>query len=84
MHSTGSKISLDQDLIKNQISPTAVVKRAHGNSIESLAIHPNHKTFATGSHDRTIKLWDAATLKETATFADHKYSTPNAGRECGR
>jgi WD40 repeat protein len=72
MKSTGSKISLDQDLIKNQISPTAFLKRAHGNSIESLAVHPNQKTFATGSHDKTIKLWDAATLKETLVLADHK------------
>jgi WD40 repeat protein len=69
---SGSKISLDQDLIKNQIAPTSFLKRAHNNSIESLAIHPNHKAFATGSHDKTIKIWDGATLKETVTLADHK------------
>jgi WD40 repeat protein len=71
MHS-GGKISLDQDLIKNQISPVTFINRAHGNSIESLAVHPSEKTFATGSHDKTIKLWDVQGFKETMTLADHK------------
>ena len=56
----------------NQKQPFAVIEKKHLNSIESLAPHPSHKTFASGSHDKTIKIWDVATLKETATLSDHK------------
>ena len=56
----------------NQITPFKVNNRAHSNSIESLAAHPDQKTFATGSHDKSIKIWDAVTFKESMTLADHK------------
>ena len=32
-----------------------------------MALHPNGQWLATGSKDRTIKLWDMATGKEQAT-----------------
>ncbi len=49
----------DQNLMINQISPLRTIHDAHLNSIESLVVHPNQKHFATGSHDTTIKIWDA-------------------------
>lgn len=67
------KYNVEQDLMTNQIFPDHVVAKAHSNSIESLSCHPNGKTFATGSHDKTIKLWDAGSLKESMVLADHKY-----------
>lgn len=66
------KFELDQDLLVNQKSPFGTIKDAHKNSIESLASHPSHKSFASGSHDKNIKIWDVSTLKETATLSDHK------------
>lgn len=33
------------------------------NSIEAIAAHPGHKNFASGSHDKTIKLWDISKFK---------------------
>ncbi len=37
----------------------------HGNIIFCLALSPDGKTLASGSHDRTARLWDLATGKET-------------------
>ncbi len=43
--------------------------REHTNSIDALAVHPSKDGwFATGSHDRTIKLWDASKESPNATF----------------
>ena len=54
---------LPQDMLQNQKGPFHEIKKAHTNSIESMASHPSHKSFASGSHDHTIKLWDLAKLK---------------------
>jgi hypothetical protein len=37
----GTKLEFQQDLIKNQIGPINQKEKAHSNSIESLAVHPN-------------------------------------------
>ena len=78
-----TKIELEQDIMVNQKQPYAVIEKKHQNSIESLAAHPSHKTFASGSHDKSIKVWDSSTLKETATLADHKYFSFNLDKEFG-
>jgi len=42
-----------------QINPTLKIK-AHENSVDALTVDPtSEKLFATGSHDKTVKLWDA-------------------------
>jgi WD40 repeat protein len=38
----------------------------------SVALTPDGKVLATGSYDRTVKLWDVATGKEIATLRGHK------------
>ena len=65
-------LDIEQDIMINQKHPYAFLEKKHLNSIESVAAHPSHKTFASGSHDRNIKVWDVSTLKETATLSDHK------------
>ncbi len=47
-----------QDLTTNQVKPNKTISKAHLNSIECLAAHPNNKVFASGSHDHMIKVWD--------------------------
>lgn len=43
----------------------------HYNWVWSVAFSPDGKTLASGSRDKTIKLWDASTGKEIRTFRGH-------------
>jgi WD40 repeat protein len=43
----------------------------HTDWVESVAFSPDGKTLASGSEDRTIKLWDVATGRELRTLAGH-------------
>jgi WD40 repeat protein len=42
--------------------------KGHVRSVVSVAFSPDGKTLATGSWDKTIKLWDVATGKNTTTL----------------
>ena len=46
----------------------------HQNSVDSLSVNPKNKNeFVTGSHDKTLKLWDLNKLqKSVMTFTGHK------------
>src|SRR5262245_16053129 len=46
----------------------------HNNTISSVAFSPDGKRLATGSADRTVKLWDAATGQEMLTLKGHSDS----------
>src|SRR5690242_3914959 len=48
--------------------------KGHTNLVECLAYSPDGKTLASGSFDRTIKLWDVQTGKEKRTLTGHTYS----------
>ena len=65
-------IAIDQDIMKNQVDPLHFIEKAHSNSIESIAVHPNKNTFLTGSHDHSIKVWDVQKFKELTTIKEHK------------
>jgi WD40 repeat protein/uncharacterized membrane protein YhaH (DUF805 family) len=43
----------------------------HADAVTSVAFSPDGASIASGSYDDTIKLWDAATGKETAAFIGH-------------
>ncbi len=45
--------------------------QGHKDAILSLAFSPDGSTIATGSYDKLVKLWDAATGKELRTFKEH-------------
>jgi WD40 repeat protein len=40
----------------------------HRDSVDSICFSSDGKTLASGSHDKSIRLWDVATGKNTATF----------------
>ena len=43
----------------------------HDGSVASLAYSPNARSFASGSYDRTVKLWDIPNQQEIRTFKGH-------------
>ncbi len=43
----------------------------HAEAVRSVAFSADGKTLASGSFDKTVKLWDVATGQEQATFRSH-------------
>ncbi|XP_053327496.1 transducin beta-like protein 3 [Spea bombifrons] len=49
-----------------------VTEKAHDKDINSVAVSPNDKLIASGSQDRTAKLWAAADCSLLGVFRGHK------------
>mmetsp|Transcript_75178 Transcript_75178/g.195931 ORF Transcript_75178/g.195931 Transcript_75178/m.195931 type:complete len:423 (+) Transcript_75178:2-1270(+) len=43
----------------------------HSNSVDAVCWGPDHGTFVSASHDRTLKVWDAASGRCLKTLAGH-------------
>ena len=54
-----------------QINPVSE-NRDHSNSVDALSVNPvNRSNYASGSHDKTIKIWDANTNRCSRTMEGH-------------
>jgi WD40 repeat protein len=45
--------------------------KGHDAAVTSVAFSPDGKTLASGSHDYTVKLWDAQTRQNLTTLEGH-------------
>ena len=52
-------------------TPQFVVQAGHASVINSVAFSPDGKLLASGSRDKTVKLWEAATGRELRTLTGH-------------
>jgi len=53
-------------------NPTLVTTlKGHSNTVSSVAFSPDGRTLASGSSDKTIKLWDVRSQREIATLTGH-------------
>jgi WD40 repeat protein len=57
--------------VKPSAIATARTLTGHSSYINAIALSPDGKTLATGSADKTIKLWDFNTEKELQTLTGH-------------
>ena len=51
----------------------------HSSSVFSVAFSPDSKTLASGSNDKTIKLWDVETTQNIATLTGHSDNVESVG-----
>ena len=57
--------------VELKVSPRHMVNAGHSKPVTSLAFSPEGKTLASGSVDRSIKLWDVASGRELRSLGGH-------------
>ncbi len=63
--------ALHSAILSSQVRMTLDGQRGHTDKVESVAYSPDGKRLATGSDDKTAKIWDAGTGKLLMTLLGH-------------
>lgn len=64
----------ERNRASNDDKPRLILQKGHTAPINSIMFSPDGSLLATGSTDKTIKLWDATTGREIRTFTGHTTS----------
>jgi serine/threonine-protein kinase len=54
------------------VGGTVVRLKGHSSKVSCAAWSPDHRYLASGSYDRTVRLWDAVTLREGRILGQHR------------
>src|SRR5262245_50236628 len=59
------------ELPEGAVARLGTPRLRHGSAVECLAFDPDGVLLASGSDDRTVRLWEVKTGKEVQTFRGH-------------
>ncbi|RCJ38368.1 serine/threonine protein kinase [Nostoc minutum NIES-26] len=62
---------LPQQITQSSDSYQTITLKGHSSDVNSVAFSPDSKTLATGSDDKTVKLWNLVTKQEIHTLKGH-------------
>src|SRR6202012_124837 len=65
---------LVKPMVEQDWSPCFQIFEGHSNGVGSLTFSPDGRYIASGSHDRTIRHWDAKSGKEIRKLEGHSRS----------
>src|SRR3954462_8513204 len=57
---------------QGQAQPKLVIQAGHVGEVSGLAFSPDDKLLASGGADRTVKIWDVASMRELRTATGHQ------------
>jgi WD40 repeat protein len=67
-----ARAAVDKAAAEKAIAESVVTLKGHTDTVQGIAFSPDGKRIASGSHDKTVKVWDAETGQAILTFREHE------------